>query len=153
MAETLGAKGRTYLAGDEHTVTLTKLVRGVAKSVGGAVRILRWPWYDAALLGLAAASRYGGRWHPATVFRRTTVLVHDQPRIRIDRAKSELGHSPRILLSEGLQPTAEWYRGTGYLGGSGSRRPRPCIGGCWTRSPMCASRFADGTNLPWVGIA
>jgi nucleoside-diphosphate-sugar epimerase len=110
------AKGRAYLAGDEHPVTLTELVRGVAAAVGANVRIVRWPWYNLALAGAAAVERVSkavGVKPP--VFRRRLSWYRTNRAFRIDRARHELGYQPKVPLSEGLARTAAWYRSSGYL--------------------------------------
>jgi nucleoside-diphosphate-sugar epimerase len=110
------AKGRIYLAGDEEPVTLTDLVRGVAAAVGSSVRIIRFPWYEAAWLaasGIEVVSKMFGVRPP--VFRRRLSWFKTNRAFRIDRAKKELGYQPRVRLSEGLARTAAWYRSAGYL--------------------------------------
>lgn len=110
------ARGRVYLAGDEHPVTLTELVRAVAKAVGSDVRIVRWPWYNLALVGalaVEAVSKAAGIKPP--VFRRRLSWYKTNRAFRIDRAKQELDYRPRVSLSEGLARTAGWYRTAGYL--------------------------------------
>lgn len=110
------AKGRTYLAADEEPVTLTHLVKSVAASEGGTVHILRFPWYGGALLGawtIESVCRLLGRKPP--VFRRRLSWFKTNRAFRIDRARQELGYTPRIGLEEGLRRTAVWYRQQGYL--------------------------------------
>lgn len=110
------AKGRTYLAGDEHAVTLTELVRRVSNAVGAEVRILRWPWYGLALVFVAGVERLSkavGKTPP--VFRRRLSWYKTNRAFRIDRARKELGYVPRVSLSDGLARTADWYRKAGYL--------------------------------------
>jgi nucleoside-diphosphate-sugar epimerase len=114
------AKGRVYLAGDEEPVTLTGLVRGVGAAVGSEVRIVRFPWYRAALAGATAievVSKAFGVKPP--VFRRRLSWFKTNRAFRIDRAKRELGYQPRVCLKEGLARTALWYRKAGYLGAVG----------------------------------
>jgi nucleoside-diphosphate-sugar epimerase len=110
------ARGRTYLAGDEQAVTLSELVSYVAASAGGNVRIIRFPWYGAALVcaaAIEAVSRQLGFNPP--VFRRRLSWFKTNRAFRIDRARKELGYTPRIGLHEGLRRTAKWYRNQGYL--------------------------------------
>ncbi len=110
------ARGRAYLAGDEHPVTLTELVRGVADAVGTNVRIVRWPWYNLALGCAAAVERVSKVFGIAPpVFRRRLSWYNTNRAFRIDRAREELGYRPRVSLGEGLARTASWYRGAGYL--------------------------------------
>jgi nucleoside-diphosphate-sugar epimerase len=115
-ASTPGAKGRAYLAGDEESVTLTRLVRDVGQSVGSEVRIVRFPWYDLAWFGATAVERVSRalRVKPP-VFRRRLSWYTTNRAFRIDRAKNELGYRPRVRLQEGLARTAAWYRSAGYL--------------------------------------
>jgi nucleoside-diphosphate-sugar epimerase len=110
------ARGRAYLAGDEHPVTLTELVHAVASAVGTSVRVVRWPWYSLALAVAEAVERVAkaaGIRPP--VFRRRLSWYKTNRAFRIDRAKQELGYRPRISLREGLSRTANWYRSAGYL--------------------------------------
>ncbi|HKG34209.1 MAG TPA: NAD-dependent epimerase/dehydratase family protein [Gemmatimonadales bacterium] len=110
------AKGRTYLAGDEEAVTLNELVRAVGAAVGTNVRIIRFPWYDAAWFAAAAVESVFKtlRIRPP-VFRRRLSWFRTNRAFQIDRAKAELGYTPRVRLSEGLSRTAYWYRKAGYL--------------------------------------
>lgn len=110
------ARGRTYLAADEEPVTLSHLVSSVGVAVGATVRIVRFPWYGAAWLGAAGVEtlcRGLGRTPP--VFRRRLSWFATNRAFRIDRARRELGYSPRVGLQDGLQRTATWYRKEGYL--------------------------------------
>ncbi len=113
------AKGRVYLAGDEHAVTLTQLVRGVATAIGTKVRILHWPSYALALASatvVEGVSKAAGIKPP--VFRRRLSWFKTNRAFRIDRAKQELGYRPLVRLSDGLGRTARWYRSGGYLASS-----------------------------------
>jgi nucleoside-diphosphate-sugar epimerase len=115
----LVAKGRVYLAGDSEPVTLTQLVRGVGEAVGSNVRIVRFPWYQAAWLGatlVEGVSKPFGVRPP--VFRRRLSWFKTNRAFRIDRARDELGYQPRVGLREGLARTAQWYREAGYLSAS-----------------------------------
>jgi nucleoside-diphosphate-sugar epimerase len=116
------AKGRTYLAGDDEPVTLTDLVRGVGAAVGSNVRLIRFPWYQAAWLaasGIEGVSKTLGL--RPQVFRRRLSWFKTNRAFRIDRARKELGYQPRVRLSEGLARTAAWYRSAGYLSTDSSR--------------------------------
>ena len=115
-ATTPQAKGRVYLAGDDQPVTLSELVRGVAEALGTEVRIIKFPWYDAARLGASVVETVSkGMSMKPPVFRRGLSWYRTNRAYRIDRAKEELGNRPRIDLREGLARTAEWYRSAGYL--------------------------------------
>ena len=116
VADNPSAKGRIYLAGDEESVTLTQLVRGVGAALGSEVRIFRFPWYQVAWLGasvIEVVSKAVGIKPP--VFRRRLSWFKTNRAFRIDRARDELGYHPRVPLSEGLARTAHWYRHAGYL--------------------------------------
>jgi nucleoside-diphosphate-sugar epimerase len=110
------AKGRVYLGGDDQSVTLNQLVREVGTAVGTRVRILRFPWYQAAWLASGAIEVvFKGLRVKPPVFRRRLSWFKTNRSFRIDRAKQELGYHPRVRLSEGLARTAYWYRKAGYL--------------------------------------
>ncbi|HUR96223.1 MAG TPA: NAD-dependent epimerase/dehydratase family protein [Gemmatimonadales bacterium] len=110
------ARGRTYLAGDDEAVTLSELVGSVAAAEGSRVRIVRFPWYGAALMAASAVEAIGRRFgFKPPVFRRRLSWFKTNRAFRIDRARSELGYTPRVGLNEGLRRTATWYRQQGYL--------------------------------------
>jgi nucleoside-diphosphate-sugar epimerase len=110
------AKGRTYLAGDQEPVTLSELVSSVAVAEGAQVRIVRFPWYGAAMLVVSAIESVCKRFgFPPPVFRRRLSWFKTNRAFRIDRARIELGYTPRVDLQEGLRRTAQWYRQRGYL--------------------------------------
>jgi len=110
------ARGRTYLAGDEEPVTLSDLVSSVAAAEGARVHIVRFPWYGAALVVASAIEAIGKRFgFKPPVFRRRLSWFKTNRAFRIDRARSELGYTPRVGLQEGLRRTANWYRQQGYL--------------------------------------
>jgi 2-alkyl-3-oxoalkanoate reductase len=110
------ARGRTYLAGDQEPVTLAELVSSVAAAEGAQVRIVTFPWYGVAMVvatGVEALCRRLGFAPP--VFRRRLSWFKTSRAFRIDRARTELGYTPRVGLQEGLRRTAQWYRQEGYL--------------------------------------
>jgi nucleoside-diphosphate-sugar epimerase len=116
VADKPSAKGRVYLAGDDKSVSLTELVRGVGNALGSNVRIVRFPFYQLAWIGsgvIEVLFKAVGIKPP--VFRRRLSWFKTNRAFRIDRAKEELGYRPRVPLNEGLARTADWYRHTGYL--------------------------------------
>jgi nucleoside-diphosphate-sugar epimerase len=116
VADNPGAKGRTYLAGDDKAVTLTELVRQVGTALGADVRVIRFPSYRLAWFGASAIEvvcKAVGIKPP--VFRRRLSWFKTNRAFSIDRAKSELGYRPRVSLDDGLARTALWYRQAGYL--------------------------------------
>jgi 2-alkyl-3-oxoalkanoate reductase len=110
------ARGRTYLASDDEAVTLTELVRAVARAIGGTVHILRFPYYRIAwyVSGLTEAVFKAVRMRPPLFRRRLSWFITNR-QFRNDRARAELGYQPRVKLDEGLALTAAWYRERRYL--------------------------------------
>jgi nucleoside-diphosphate-sugar epimerase len=127
-AEVPAARGRTYIIGDDTSVTLTELVLAVGRAVGRDVQIVRFPSYRLAWLGAAlveAVCKPLGVKPP--VFRRRMSWFRTNRAWSIERARHELGYSPRVDLATGLARTALWYREHGYL--ERAHRPAPAPGG------------------------
>lgn len=114
-AEHPAAKGRTYIAADEHYYALNDLVHAVGRSMGIETQIVHLPfrplWLAAVTVELACKPL---RVAPP-LFRRRVDWFRQVRAFRIVRAKNELGYEPRVDLEEGLRRTAEWYRANGYL--------------------------------------
>jgi 2-alkyl-3-oxoalkanoate reductase len=51
------------------------------------------------------------------IFPRRVDWYRQNRAFRIDKARRELGWSPKVAIDEGLRRTAEWYRARGYLAG------------------------------------
>lgn len=109
--------GETYLIADEEYLTIEDLVRRAAAAMGITVRIPHlpiWPVVAAGLLTEAICMPLGlsPPIHPRRVdwYRQTRAF-------KIDKARRELGYSPRVGLDEGLRRACEWYRAEGMLPG------------------------------------
>ena len=115
-AETPQASGRAYIAADDEYLTLTELVRLVARVQGGKVRIYRFPWL-APVNGLAwlmeAATRPFNIEPP--LFRRRLTWFTTNRAWDTSRARDELGYRPSVSLEEGLLRTMRWYQSKGLL--------------------------------------
>jgi len=107
--------GRVYMASDGVPRSWEDAARAVASAVGRRARAIRIP---PACLAPAAACMEMLRW----VLKRPPLLTLDKVREAAaswvaspERARVELGWTPRIALDEGARMTAEWYRAQGWL--------------------------------------
>jgi nucleoside-diphosphate-sugar epimerase len=107
--------GRAYLIADEEYLTTEDLVRRVAKAIGVDVSIRRFPLLPARIAGhiCEAVCRPIGISPP--IFPRRVDWYRQNRAFSIDRARSELGYTPRISVDEGLRRTGEWYKREGVI--------------------------------------
>lgn len=91
------AAGETFLLKDDGDPSTPELIRGLARAMGGDVRLLPFPVPLLALLGAAAGQS-------AAVARLTGSLVADDAKIR-----RVLGWRPPVSLERGLAATAGGY--------------------------------------------
>jgi nucleoside-diphosphate-sugar epimerase len=101
------AAGKSYLVSDGPAVSTAQLVQQLAVALGVPNR--SWPVPPRLLQAFASASGRGG-----AVRRLTESLVVNDFTIR-----QETGWTPPHLLNDGLQQTADWFRG-GKIGGQES---------------------------------
>lgn len=106
------AIGKTYILAGERPVTINRLVGIIASLLNKNVPPLHAPVWLARLTGLAMEMLY-----KATYRKREPFLTRDKVDImtrdrsfNIDRAKRELGYTPRINYEEGLKRTVDWLR-------------------------------------------
>jgi nucleoside-diphosphate-sugar epimerase len=113
--EAKAAPGRVYIIGGEKYVTLTQWVGAIAKEAGVTLShaaIPRWPVMMAAIICEALCRPF--KIEPPIFRRRVDFFVKNRA-FSIDRAKAELGYSPKVGLSDGAKRTLEWYRERGLL--------------------------------------
>jgi nucleoside-diphosphate-sugar epimerase len=114
MADGAG-DGEAFLIADEEYVAIEELVRRVARALGVEVRIPHFPLWPVVAAGhvVEKACRPFGITPP--IFPRRVDWYRQNRAFRIDKAKRDLGWTPRVGLDEGLRRTAEWYRREGFL--------------------------------------
>jgi nucleoside-diphosphate-sugar epimerase len=108
--------GRTYFISSEEVYSLkavVELLSGVFSRKVRTVSIPRALAYGAAVVAEAAAAL--ARRPPVINRDKVTDLAQTCWGCSIERARRDLGYSPRIPLEEGLRETIEWYRGQGWL--------------------------------------
>lgn len=106
------AEGRCYLLVNDEPVTQRELITAIAAELGVPAPTRRIPYQPAVLLGAVAESlgRLARRREPPPVMRYGVRLLGGENRFSIDRARRELGFSPRVAFAEGVRRSVEWYR-------------------------------------------
>ncbi len=114
-AEPAEAIGHSYNIAGASTITFRAFATLIAQSlhrslVAGSVP----PWLaNLVAPALALLPAFKGEMSPLA---RSRVDFMTHSRIyAIERARNELGYSPRVGMEEGLELTAEWYQKHGYL--------------------------------------
>jgi nucleoside-diphosphate-sugar epimerase len=114
-AEHPRAVGRTYhLVGDE-TLTIRQLSQGIADALDAPLHPRSLPTPLAYTLGALIEALPGlpARARPLT---RSRVRFMTQNRVYSgERARQELGFTPRVSLARGLPCTVDWYRSQGLI--------------------------------------
>ncbi len=109
--------GRKYHITNGEPVLLIDVLRRLFEKLGLPLRIkpvsYRTAFYAAwAMEGIARCLP----WMKEPPFTRYTVSVLGKSQtLNIDRARRELGYSPRISVSEGVDRYVEWYRNQGGM--------------------------------------
>ncbi len=107
--------GEAYLIADEEYVPIRELVQRVARSMDTTVRIRQFPMAPLLIAAhLCAAICKPLRIKPP-LFPRRADWYRQVRAFRIDKARRDLGYTPRVGLDEGLRRTAAWYHQQGFL--------------------------------------
>lgn len=114
--------GRTYFIASDQVHTWEEVIDEIAAAVGRRVFKLRIHGKTVRMLGryitaLAAAARALGlrKSPPLLTVARTSEVAQPYWNCSCDRAKREIGFSPKVSLRDGARMTAEWYREQGWL--------------------------------------
>jgi len=109
------AVGQTYIGADEQYFTLDDLVRKVGQAMGIDVRILHLPFRPLWLAALGVELACKPLRISPPLFRRRVDWFRQVRAFKVDKARADLGYSPRVGIDEGLRRTWEWYRKNGYV--------------------------------------
>jgi nucleoside-diphosphate-sugar epimerase len=108
-AESAQAEGRIYNVAGNQIVTVRQLATAIAKSLGRDLSDGSIPLWLANLASDIFAIMPGMKNEQAPLTRsRVKFLTHSRI-YDISRARSELGYSPTVELTEGLKRTVAWY--------------------------------------------
>ncbi len=117
-ANSPSAVGRAYNLGSEGELTQREFLDLLTDELGRRRVRMRFP-YRLAFFGgflaelVARAIRLG---RPPHFTRYVVALVGRSTRYSIERARTELGWSPRVPAAEGLRRTLDWYRASKAVG-------------------------------------
>ena len=112
-ADHAGAAGQAYNITNDQPLTQEEFLGAIAQELGVRAPRLHAPYHAlyAAAFAAEQAARLGGlsaRQPPVT--RLGVKLFGTDNRHAIDKARRELGYSPRVSLREGVRLAAAWYR-------------------------------------------
>lgn len=110
------AKGQTYIIADERYYTIREIVEEIAQVMGTKIRIHHYPFSLLYLLSFMVEIAFKPfPWWDPPLFRRRADWFRQNRAFRIEKARLELGYSPKVNLTTGLRLTLDWYRANGYL--------------------------------------
>jgi nucleoside-diphosphate-sugar epimerase len=110
-ADAEGAVGRAYLLVNDEPVTQREFLVSMAQDLGAPALRWRLPYRVGLALGAAGEITYrtARREGPPPLTRFGIQLLGGENRFRIDRARTELGFAPEVMLAEGVKRSVEWY--------------------------------------------
>jgi nucleoside-diphosphate-sugar epimerase len=107
--------GQAYLIADEEYVQIEDLVNRAAKALGVSVAIPHFPVWPVIVVGHIVEKLCKPFRISPPIFPRRVDWYRQNRSFSIEKAKRDLGYTPKVGLDEGLKRTAEWYRREGFL--------------------------------------
>ena len=105
------AQGQAFNITNDQPLTQGEFLQAIAQELGTAPPRLHVPYAAAYVMAYAAerAVKFTGSKHPL-VTRHGVTLYGTDNRHSIDKARTELGYTPQVSISEGVQLACAWYR-------------------------------------------
>lgn len=114
--ESEASVGRTYFISSEDNYSMHAVADLMAALMRKRLRTITIPRPVAWAVAIAAEGAAALMGKPPVINRdKVTDLSQTGWTCSIERAKSELGYSPRVPLEEGLRETILWYKSEGWL--------------------------------------
>lgn len=106
------AIGEVYNIGNDQPLTQQEYLTAVAQDIGAAPPRTHVPYFSlyAAAYAAERISTLSGYRIPAIVTRHGVKILGGENRICIDKARRDLGYSPKVSIRDGVRLTAAWYR-------------------------------------------
>lgn len=109
------AVGNTYILTSAHAVTMNEVFRTVAKALGRQPMKIHVPVAPVYLLSMAVEFICAPFKLEPPLFRRRLDPFRKNRSFSIEKARKELGYSPKTTLAEGFRHTVRWYRQQGMI--------------------------------------
>jgi nucleoside-diphosphate-sugar epimerase len=114
--ESEASTGRAYFISSAEVYSMRAVADKIAGMLGRRARTIAIPRTVAFGVAVAAEAFAALTRKPPVINRdKVTDLSQRCWGCSIERARRELGYSPKISLDEGLSETIEWYKGEGWL--------------------------------------
>jgi 2-alkyl-3-oxoalkanoate reductase len=107
--------GQAYIIADEEYFSIQELVTRVGRAIGVDVKTPRFPIWPLIIAGHVCEKACKPFGITPPIFPRRVDWFRQVRAFRIDKAKRDLGYSPRVGIEEGLRLTGEWYTKEGYI--------------------------------------
>jgi nucleoside-diphosphate-sugar epimerase len=106
------AIGHAYNIGNDEPLTQEQYLSAIAQEIGVAPPHVHVPFYVlyAAAYAAERVATLSGYRIPAAVTRHGVKILGEDCRMSIDKARRELGYSPRVSVREGVRLAATWYQ-------------------------------------------
>jgi nucleoside-diphosphate-sugar epimerase len=107
------AVGQAYNITNDRPLSQEQLLRAIAHEVGASPPRVHIPYHALYAAGYAAErlARLTRSQRQPVVTRLGVKLFGTDNRHAVDKARRELGYTPRVDLNEGVRLAADWYRG------------------------------------------
>ena len=114
LADKKGVPGEAYILSDERVYTMNEFFGAIAKEERVKIpgHIPKWLAYPVAL-AFEVLARISSFNAPLSFERIRTLTISKS--FSIEKAKRELGYSPKVGLREGVRRTVGWYKEQGVL--------------------------------------
>lgn len=106
-----GANGQTYNIGNDQPLTQEEVWNCIAAEIGVSPPQRRVPYFPLFALATVAekiVGRADPKRQPLVTRYGVQIFGTDNPR-SIEKARNELGYSPKVSVREGVRRTAKWY--------------------------------------------
>ena len=125
------AVGQAYNIANDRPLTQKQLLHTIARELGAKPPRLHLPYRALYAAGYAAErlATLTPSWHRPPITRLGVAFFGTDNRYAIDKARRELGYTPRVAVRQGVRLAAAWYRQRDPERPSTAPAPRPAADG------------------------